>query len=799
MALFQGEQSPWAVRAELNLLSSILDSMGDALVVADQEGRFLFFNEAARKIIGQGPAPLPIEEWSRHYGLYYPDMVTPYPSDELPLARAIRGETCDRVELFVRPSEQAEGVFISVTARPFRVPLDGTGGEIHGGVVVFRDVTAEKRHEQRLSASEEKFRILFDRSPDAIFVEDLDGHILDVNPTGCRLHQMTRQQLVGMNVLDLVPPEQRQRTAENFARLVRGERSEVVGCAWTSTGDAVPVEVVVSRIQYENRPALLLHVRDITRRREAEEELHQAKLVAEAANEAKSRFLASISHEIRTPLHGIKGMTKLALDSAPSDEVRDRLQTIQTSTEGLQSVINDLLDYSKIEAGALHLVREPFPLRQPVDDVARTLHAEAQRKGLTIHCHMAPDAPAWVVGDPVRLRQVLLNLMGNAVKFTEKGGVTLEVTREGPAGGRAQLRFAVRDTGVGIAQGQARQVFEPFVQGDSSLTREHGGIGLGLSISQKLVEMLGGTLHLQSEIGRGSTFSFVIPVDIPEDQPALPPFQPGEPQPAPAPPPGLRVLVAEDNRVNQKVITSMLEKRGYACVVAGNGQEVLEILERDPNFDVVLMDVQMPVMDGLSATCRIRKAEAQTGRRLPVIALTAHAMEEHHDQCREAGMDGYLTKPLDTRDLDRVLTEVLSGVSWRVDSPAEPARVNHARGEMHPADDSILDRAEGLVHTGGDSALLDHLLRLYVEDLPKLLKEATTALQTADVDWLRRTAHTIKGSSSVVGAVGIQAIALRLENAAKQKDLAGAGPLLEELQSSVSRLRRILAEGVTTS
>jgi CheY-like chemotaxis protein len=411
---------------------------------------------------------------------------------------------------------------------------------------------------------------------------------------------------------------------------------------------------------------------------------------------------------------------------------------------------------------------------------------------------MAADAPRWVVGDPVRLRQILLNLMGNSVKFTEKGGVTLEVTREGPAGRRAQLRFTVRDTGIGISQGQARQIFEPFVQGNSSLTRQHGGIGLGLSISQKLIEMLGGTLHLESEVGRGSTFSFVIPVEVPEDQPDPRPAQPEGAPPA-SPPAGLRVLVAEDNRVNQKVITSMLEKRGHTCVVAGNGQEVLEVLGRDPNFDVVLMDVQMPGMDGLSATCRIREGEGPSGRRLPIIALTAHAMEEHHNQCREAGMDGYLTKPLDTRDLDRVLTEVLRGVNWRVDTPAEPARPNHGKLDTQPADDPVLDRTEGLVHTGGDDALLDHLLRLYVEDLPKLLNEATTALQTADVDWLRRTAHTIKGSSSVVGAVGIQAVALRLESAAKQKDLAGASPLLEELQSSVTRLRRILAEGVTTS
>lgn len=798
MALFQGEPAPGAIRAELTLLSSILDSMGDALVVADQEGRFLFFNEAARKTIGQGPAPLPVEEWSRHYGLYYPDMVTPYPSDQLPLARAIRGETCDRVELFVRPSGQAEGVFISVTARPLRVPADGTRGELRGGVVVFRDVTAEKRHEQRLSASEEKFRILFDRSPDAIFVEDCDGSILDVNPMGCRLHQMTRQQLVGMNVLDLVPPEQRQRAAENFARLVRGERSEAVGCAWTSTGDAVPVEVVVSRIQYENRPALLLHVRDITRRKEAEEELHHAKLVAEAANEAKSRFLASLSHEIRTPLHGIKGMTKLALDSAPSPEVRERLQTIQTSAEGLQSVINDLLDYSKIEAGALELFREPFPLLQPVDDVVKALHAEAQRKGLTVHCHVAPDVPRWVVGDPVRLRQILLNLMGNAVKFTEKGKAALEITREGSPDGRARLRFAVHDTGVGISQGQVQQIFEPFVQGDSSLTRQHGGIGLGLSISQKLIQMLEGALHVESEVGRGSTFHFVIPVEVPEDPPVYPAGQTEVLQPAIAPPAGLRVLVAEDNRVNQKVITSMLEKKGYACVVAGNGLEVLEILDRDRTFDVVLMDVQMPGMDGLKATCQIRKAEGASSRRLPIIALTAHAMEEHHDQCLEAGMDGYLTKPLDTRDLDRVLVQVLQGANWRADTPAEPARPNHVRSEISPAADSFLDRAEGLVHTGGDEALLDHLLLLYLEDLPKLLREATTALQGADVDWLRRTAHTIKGSSSVVGATGIQAIALRLETAARHKDLACAGPLLEELQSSVSHLRHILAEGLIT-
>ena len=766
-------------------LKSLTDALGEGVLANDAQGCCTFVNAEAERLLG----------WSREelLGKKVHDLIhfqtatgLPVSGEECPMHASVLSGHIFRSDFDAFTRKDGTLFPISVVA----VPLF-EGDICVGSVAAFQDITDRKRDEEFLLATSSRLTALIESMQAGVLVEDENSQVVVTNQAFCDMFKLdvSSPDLVGIRSQAVINECGKQlldagRFADKVQVLLQKKVHHLGGELELLDGrvleyDYLPIYLFPTIPQPEDCRGHLWLFRDISGRKHAELELQQAKEVAESANRSKSDFLANMSHEIRTPMNGIVGMTDLALDTDLDAQQREYLEMVKASADALLVIINDILDFSKIEAGKLDIEHIDFGLRSLLRQTLKPLSMRAEEKGLILRHEIAADVPDILLGDPGRLRQVLINLVGNAIKFTEQGEVAVSVESALLEDGGVALHFAVRDTGVGIAEDKQLDVFGAFSQADSSITRRFGGTGLGLAISHKLVLMMGGRVWLESELGKGSVFHFTLRLGLGKENTATGggdqlPFEL-------APQQTLHLLLAEDNLINQRLALALLEKRGHRVVVANNGQEAFDAVENGA-FDLVLMDIQMPVMDGVEATQRIRERERVLGaRHLPIVAMTANAMQGDRERFLAAGMDGYVSKPVKS---DELFTEIAA-----VFGTGAPVLLPPSVGyESH-----IYKRAEVLERMGGDQELFQTLAGMFVADSASYCSALEQALALADAPTLQREAHTIKGLLATFSEDKGTALAQQLEDCAKRGDLEKADEMIAGLVVAVERLAAALS------
>ncbi len=901
-----------ALRESEERFRIMADSCPTILWVTDAEGRIRFVNRTCRELFGTGYEQLEGSKWQMQV---HPDDAPDYIGA---FQRAVSERTRFHAQARVRRCD-GEWRWVDSIAEP----RFSQAGEFLGHVGLSPDITERKQAEDALRSSEERFRQFAENIHEVFWMMNGKAtEILYISPAYEQIWGRSCESCYRdpMSWLDSIEPEDRDLAHATFLRQLQGEAIDSEYRIRTPEGilkwvrdRAFPVRDQAGQIV-----RLVGIAEDITVAKHAERAVRKAMEMAESASRAKSEFLANMSHEIRTPMNGVLGMAGLLLQTELTAEQRQFTEIVRTSGEGLLSLINDILDFSKIEARKMELETIDFDLRTVLEEVTQLLAVKAHEKKLELLCLIDPEVPVWLRGDSGRLRQILINLVGNAVKFTARGSVMITARLQREAYGSALIGFSVADTGIGIPADRQAEIFSPFTQVDSSSTRKYSGTGLGLAISSQLVDLLGGQMRVRSEPGNGSTFSFTASfekqAEIPEE--AIPGFENlrvltadassgirlqlgtllrsqgcrpaetdraetalamlraalqendpfrvvlldidtpggcgndlwrhihadpmfsatavirltsvvkltdadsgdaegfaasvgkpirraqlyvslqaalGRPSSAPCacratdalalPPPNRRgrILVVEDNFTNQQVALAMLEKLGCFADVVENGREAIAALRRN-TYDLVLMDCQMPVMNGYEAAAQIRDPQSGVGNsRIPIIALTAHAMKGDRELCLQAGMNDYIAKPVEPDAIAAMLDK------WLPPAPANAA----------PAPKSVFDEAAFLKRLTGDRRLARTVIGGFLEDIPRQLAALGLRLASGDAVAAWRLAHTIKGAAATVNGQALQNAALELEQAVKAGDVTAMESCYAELERQYHAVKNAMEKDWT--
>ncbi|OYP36508.1 PAS domain-containing protein [Rhodopirellula sp. MGV] len=906
------------IEFERNLLSILLDTVPDSIYFKDTESRFIRLSrscatklglEDARDAIGKSDADF--------FGREHAKEALADERRILETGEMIQG----KIERETYPDR--DDTWCSTT----KAPLVDSFGQVVGTVGISRDVSEQIRAEQELSRERDLLKTIINNVPDLIYVKDRAGRFVTANQSLVNLLGLaSTEQIIGKSDYDFSPAEMACNYVTDDQNVMRTGEPLFDREESHQGPDGEPRWLLTTKVPLRDSEGEVIGVvgigHDITERKKFEKEIVEAKDIADKANRAKSDFLANMSHEIRTPMNAIIGMTDLLLETRLDTTQRSFLSMVQESGESLLSIINDILDFSKIEAGKLEIEPQTFDLRESIGDTMKTLGLKAHAKGLELAFRVDPLVPRYVVGDAGRIRQILVNLVGNAIKFTEHGEVFIDVKAKRSDETEAVLNIRVQDTGVGIPAERCEAIFREFEQADTSVTRRFGGTGLGLAISTRLVSLMGGTIEVDSEVGRGSTFEFDLHLGVAadaetsvskglvyvggtkvlivddnatnrtilqemfsnwgmtpilaesgkvalallrdaerSDQPCklvvtdihMPEMsgydlvQEIRKDPAIAETPviiltsagrqgdharnveleiaerllkpvkqseifdaivrtlgvngaedepdhaavdlsddalrGLRVLLAEDNLVNQKLAIGVLSRMQMEVTVVSDGQAAIDLL-RERDFDVVLMDVQMPVVDGLAATEQIRQQEVESGKHVPIIAMTAHAMKGDRERCLHAGMDEYIPKPIRIATLKETLGQVIEsfGVVVQTESDCETSPAT--------SDRYSLDQVRQLV--GGSEDLLHDLMAAYLQESQTLLEQLRAAIESKDINAIRTLSHTLGGASRSVGADHAAAVANQLQSISDETTASELNDAYQTLHSEVHAVLEVM-------
>ncbi|MFZ6800445.1 PAS domain S-box protein [Undibacterium sp. Di24W] len=909
-----------AIEASKQLLQNVMNTLGEGVYTLDAAGNCSFLNPEAEKILGW---PL-----SEVHGKNLHEVIHSKTPDgqylehaACPINSAVSTGQVFRSDQEYFRHRSGDLIPISIVASPIF-----ENGEIVGSVAAFQDISTRLAADQALRDSEHKQRMILDNAADAVFVADKNERWIYVNDLALNLLKFTREELIGTSIYELLPEQYRAVSKQTFTVRLQSEkfiRQEIH--LLKKEGGSVPVEMNAALLP---DGSIYGSCRDITSRKEFEAALIRAKVGAEDASKAKSEFLATMSHEIRTPMNGIIGMTELALDTELAPQQREYLELVKVSSDSLLAIINDILDFSKIESGKLTLEKIEFPIRELIATMLKASAIRADKKNIELVYQIDPELPEILIGDPGKLRQILSNLLVNAIKFSEQGTITIDINLVELLDDTARIHFSVTDQGIGIEQFKLAQIFQPFSQADASTTRKYGGTGLGLSISSRLVQAMNGKLQVQSEVDQGSCFYFSAdfgvssasrsplqamhlqglsalvvddnainqryirdtllnwqmnvevasgakealdmlqqytktqrqfnlilldacmpeidgftlaaqiierqlsgsakmlmlssaasqddaqrcesigiagyirkPISQQELQIAIDAVFQGVATGAihyinlaandtHAGQPRLRVLVAEDNAINQKLAINLLKKWGHIPDIAENGRIAIEKFSASATttpYDLILMDMQMPEMGGIEATQIIRTLEPLE-QRIPIIAMTANAMQGDRERCLEAGMDHYLSKPIKSESLKELITLIASHKTIKTQADEQTlSTAENALDEGLSLSTDAFDFTKAML--GGDEEIIQIITPMFLEGCDSQVEEIQSAIQDKNAELLYRSAHTFKGLVGNFNAKPIEALAKALELKGKQNDFDDTTILFAEMREFIEPLK----------